>query len=137
MNTYEKQELIDAKFDTLTMKDLRKFVAKNPQIKDNTKVLVERIEDVYFEGKEWNNKQIDGWKVFLVEGYNYWNTSDFNEKMREEIKNREIEKGKYSKKLNPQEAIVELTDDLKEQFHPASCITKDNNEDFVYIYNHY
>jgi len=52
MNKYTKEELLKAKFDTLTMKDLRRFVNSNPQIKDSTRVLCERIEDTYFEGAD-------------------------------------------------------------------------------------
>lgn len=137
MNKYTKEELLKAKFDTLTMKDLRKFVNTNPQIKDSTKVLCERIEDVYFEGREWNSEKIEGWKVYLVEGYNYWSTSQFNDKMKLEIENRKIEKGEYDEKLNPEECIVELTDEYKEQFFTSHCISKENDDSLIYIYNHY
>lgn len=56
---WSKKELADKKMHGLTMEDLRKFVNKNPQISDNTKVLVERIEDKYF---------INNWRVLTKEG---------------------------------------------------------------------
>ena len=124
---YKRQELINSRVHGLTMKELREFVTKNPQIKNNTKVLIERIEDKYFK--------INGWQTLLVKGEQYYNTEEFNKKMLQEIKDRKQGKGEYQKQLNPQDAIVELTNDLKEQFFPAWCISKD--KDFVYIFNHY
>ncbi len=137
MNTITKEELLARKYDCLTMKDLRRFIKENEDISDSTPVLTERIEDVYFDGREWSGSKINGWNVYLVEGYNYWNASQFNDSMREEIKNRNLGKGEYSEKLNPSEAIVELTDDLKEQFFTAHCISKDKDGEVVLIYNHY
>ena len=59
MSNYIKEELIEADFHCLTMKDLREFVNKNSQIKDNTKVLIERVEDSYF---------INNWDVLVKDG---------------------------------------------------------------------
>lgn len=144
MNKITKEELLSSRADRLTMKDLRKFVNNNPQIKDNTPILTERVEDRYFEGIDISGMsgqkegdKSDGWKVFLVEGYNYWNISQFNKKMQTEIENRKAGKGKYSTKLNPEENIINLTDDFKEHFFSSWCITKENDDSIVYIYNHY
>lgn len=148
MNKYTRGELVAAKFDSLTMGDLRKFISKNPQIKDDIKVLVERVEDSYFNGSDISGmssgdgilperSNAEGWKVLPVEGEHYYNTKNFNEKMRVEIELRKEGKGEYSKGLITESAIVELTDDLKEQFFPAWCISKDKDDQIVYIFNHY
>lgn len=129
MNKITKQELLNSKSDKLTMKDLRKFVENNTDIIDSTPILIERIEDKYFEDK--------GWKVLLVEGWNYSMIKEFNEKMKLEIELRKLGRGEYDEKLNPEECISELTDDLKEQFFPAWCISKDNDNSVVYIFNQY
>lgn len=127
MKHYTKEELINSNHHGLTMGDLAEFVYKNPQIPRNTKILTERIEDKYFQNYNW--------KTLLVEGEQYYNAEEFNNKMLQEIDDRKNCKGQYQKELNPQDAIVELTDDFKEEFFPAWCISKDKN--FVYIFNHY
>jgi len=88
---YTKEELLSAKFGCLTMGDLAEFVYNNSHIPRDTKVLIERIEDIYFE--KYN------WKVL------------------------EVQTGEYEEDKN--------------EFFPAWCISKDRNEDFIYIYNHY
>lgn len=138
MNKYTKEELISAKFDCLTMGDLTEFVYNNPQIPRDTKILVERVTDNYFDGFGFGGKEVEGWKVLPVKGEHYYNEKRLNDDMAQEIKDRKNGKEKqYPKIENPEDYIVELTDDLKEQFFPAWCITKDNEEDFIYIYNHY
>lgn len=130
MNKISKEEFLASKANRLTMGALRKFVEKNPQILDSAPVVTERIEDKYFD-KE------DGWQVILEKGFHYWQTSDFNEKMLKEIEDRRKGQGEYDFKLNPEECLVELTDDLKEQFFSAWCISKNKDNSIVYIYNHY
>jgi len=137
MNKYTKEELIEVKFDCLTMGDIAEFVYNNPQIPRDTKVLIERVNDNYFDGFGFQGKEVEGWKVLPVEGWNYSMIQEFNEKMKAEIELRKLGKGEYDEKLNPEECISELTDDLKEQFFPAWCISKDRDENFIYIYNHY
>jgi hypothetical protein len=107
MNTYTKKELIGAKFNGLTMGDLAEFVYKNPKIPRDAKVLVERIEDIYFEGIDISGmnsvkgilpkgSKSEGWKVLLIE-----------------------------------------YEDLEKQFFPAWGISKENDDSIVYIFNHY
>ena len=107
MYKYTKEELIEAKFQGLTMGDLAVFVYKNPQIPRDAKVLVERIQDVYFEGVDISGmnsakgilpkgSKSEGWKVLPVKGENG-----------------------------------------EEQFFPAWCISKENDNSIVYIFNHY
>jgi hypothetical protein len=86
------------------MKALRKFVNKNPQIKDDTKVLCQRVDDVYFNKFSFRENEVDGWKVLLVD-------SNMCYKQPE--------------------------DEYKDQFFPSFCISKSQEDDFIYIYNHY
>lgn len=78
MNKITKEELLARTNNGLTMGDLRRFIKNNKDISNSAPVLIKRIEDVYFTGREWNGHNIDGWFVYLVEGYNYWSTSQFN-----------------------------------------------------------
>ena len=149
MNKYTKEELIEARFQGLTMGDLAEFVYKNPQIPRDAKVLVERIEDVYFEGVDISGmrsskgilpkgSKAEGWKVLPVKGENYYNTKNFNEVMIQEVEDRKNGKeSQYPKIDNPNDYIIELSDDCKEQFFPAWCISKENDNSIVYIFNHY
>ena len=149
MNKYTKEELINDKSHGLTMGELAEFVYKNPQIPRDAKVLIERVEDVYFEGVGISGMnsvkgilpkgaKADGWKVLPVEGENYCNAKDFNDAMLQEMEDRKNgEESQYPKIENPEEYIVELTDKLKEQFFPAWCISKENDDSIVYIFNHY
>ena len=45
----------------LKMSDLRDFVNKNPQIPGDTMVVVERVEDRYFENQGWYVYNHPGW----------------------------------------------------------------------------
>lgn len=149
MNKYTREELITAKFQGLTMGDLAEFVYKNPQIPRDAKVLVERVEDIYFNGVDTSGMSsgngilpegstAEGWKVLPVKGYDYNMAKEFNEKMSQEVLDRSNGKEwQYERIENPEDYIVELTDDLKEQFIPAWCISKDEDDQIVYIFNHY
>lgn len=138
MEVISKEELLNRKFDSLTMKDLRRFILENPQMEDSTPVMVQRIEDIYFEGRDWNGGRVNGWKVYLVEGEFWYSMERLNENMEEEIKNRKDGgEWQYPKIENPEEHKVEMSDGLKEQFHSSFCITKENDDSVILIYNHY
>jgi hypothetical protein len=66
-----KEEFLSKTNHSLRMKDLRKFVENNKDLPDDAPCVVERVEDSYFEGREWNGIQIKGWDVLKVEGYDY------------------------------------------------------------------
>lgn len=136
MNVVSKEELKTSKSDGLTMEDLRRFVESNKNLEGATKVLCQRVDDVYFEGIEFKGSKTQGWKVLLVEGENFNSVKTLNNKMEEEILRREKgEEPHFDKIEDPETYKMELTDDLKEQFFPSWCITKD--ESFIYIHNHY
>lgn len=135
VNVIEREDLKARKMDGLTMKDLRKFVESNKDLPDDTKVLVERITDYYFEGKELNGFKSNGWKVLLVNGEIYYNTLEMNKRMEEEKLRRDKGEIHYPLIEDPDDYITEITDSFKDQFFRAWCITKD--DDFIYIHNHY
>lgn len=131
MNILTKEKLKDFNNHGLTMKELRKFVNDNPQIEDTTPVLCERIEDSYF------NKN-NGWGVYLVKGEWWYNMQKLNEDMDEEvIRRKKGKKKQYPQIEDPLKHKVEMTDELKEQFFPSWCITKEADNSVIFIYNHY
>ena len=132
-----KEELLNKRTHSMTMKDLREFVLKNQELEDDAPVLVERIIDSYFEPREFNGEMTKGWDVLKVEGYHYHQTLRLNEDMLEEIELRKQGNSEYDKIENPLDYISgeEELEQMKEQFHQAHCITTD--EEIVYIYSHY
>lgn len=116
----------------LTVGDLKKSI-EGYNIPDEAKVVVQRIEDVYY------NKH--GWGSMLKEGEHYHNTIQMNENMREEIARRERgEESEYPEIENPNEYICEdeeILKELKDQYHPAWCVAGYKDKDFLFIDLHY
>lgn len=138
MNVITKEELLSKSTHRLTMADLRKFVYDNPQILDTAPVMCERIEDSYFNPREWAGGKSEGWRVLLEEGEHYTSMRKLNENMDEEIIRREKgEEQQYPRIENPEEHKVELTDELKEQYFESWCISKSKDNSIVYVCNHY
>lgn len=133
-----KEELLNKTNHSLRMKDLIEFVENNKDLDDNTPCVVERVEDRYFEEKEWHDgRKISGWDILLKMGYHYHSSLKWNEKMRKEIELRKVGEGDYGDDLNPEEAIFgeKELEEMKEQFYQPHCITTD--KEIVYIYSHY
>lgn len=133
-----KEELLSKTGHSLRMKDLREFVEKNKEMSDDAPCVVERVTDTYFQGREWNGKQINGWDVLKVEGYHYHSSLEWNEKMQKEIDRRAVgEEPEYDRLESPLEAIFgeKELEEMKEQFYQPHCITTDKK--IVYIYSHY
>jgi len=136
MNIITPEDINSRNWHSLDMGELRKFVADNSEIPNETLVLVQRVEDSYFEKREFNNLMIEGWPVYLVEGDDWHHTKLWNEQMEEEIALRAAGKeAEYSKIIDPSKEITPLTNELKEQFYIPHCITRDKN--VVLIYSHY
>lgn len=132
-----KEELLSKTGHSLTMKDLREFVRKNKSMRGDAPCIVERVTDTYFHGREWNEKQINGWDVLKVEGYHYHNALYWNKKMQEETDRRERgEEPEYGMD-NPLDHIFgeKELEEMKEQFYQPHCITTD--KEIVYICSHY
>ena len=115
--------------DYLTVGRLKKFLENNPDLPDDALVLTQRVEDVYYEE--------NGLGVVLKEGYPYHMTKTANIRMEEEIRRRKNgEHPKYDME-DPSALIIELTDDLKEQYHPAWSCLKYKDDNNLYIDLHY
>lgn len=123
-NQYSKEQLLELKkesYSTLTVGKLKKFIEDN-NIPDDALVLIQRVEDLYFEKNNWN--------VYLKEGEQFHYYKQFNER----VENNEFEN----------KTITKISDkDLessKEQYHPANCCVKYKDEpdnDFLFIDMHY
>jgi len=141
----------------LTVGSMKKFFKDNPNISDDAPILIERIEDSYFEGSDISGcggckdtedgiyppgSKAEGWGVHLKEGEPYWNVIRMNDNMREEIAIRENGgESEYPKIEDPSKLICEDEDFLKvmkTQYHSAWCFVKYRDEDeIVFIDIHY
>ena len=131
-----KEDLLNKKLH-FTMESLRRFVKENEELSDDVPVVIERVTDNYFEGRELNGVQIGGWDVLKVEGYHYHSSLEWNNKMQKEIERRERgEEPEYDME-NPSEFIFgeEKLEEMKEQFYIGEGITTD--KEIIYIYSHY
>lgn len=129
MKILTKEEIkTPKKSHNLTFKDLKRFVEENSNLHDDTLVLIERIEDVYF--------QKYGWKVYLHEGWQYHQALRWNQQMLEEIERRKQNLEPEYKFEDPSSRMQEITDDLKDQFHTGHCISR-TKDDIILIYSHY
>ena len=131
-----KEDLLSKKLH-FTMESLRRFVRENGDLSDDVPVVIERVTDNYFEGREFNGVQIGGWDVLKVEGYHYHSSLEWNEKMQEEIERRERGEEPEYEMENPSESIFgeEKLEEMKEQFYIGEGITTD--KEIIYIYSHY
>lgn len=132
MDTNKKINVIEdlGKYkDYLTVGRLKKFLAEHPELPDEALVLTQRVEDKYYEKS--------GWGVVLKEGYHYDMSKTANIRMQDEIRRRKNgEHPKYDME-DPSEYIIELTDEMKEQYHPAWSCLKYRGDDNLYIDLHY
>jgi len=113
----------------LTVGKLRKYLEQHPELPDDANVLIQRVEDRYYEK--------NGWGVVLKEGYHYQMNKTHNIRMEEEIRRRKNgEHPKYDTE-DPSKHIVELGDSMKEQYHPAFSCLKYKDDDNLYIDLHY
>ena len=115
--------------DCLTVGRLKKFLEQHPELPDDSLVLTQRVEDRYYEK--------NGWGVVLKEGHHYHMVKTHNIRMEEEIRRRKNgEHPKYDME-DPSKFIEELTDDLKDQYHPAWSCVKYKDDDNLYLDLHY
>ena len=115
--------------DYLTVGKLRKFLEQNPELPNDSLVLIQRVEDMYYE------KGVCG--VVLKEGHYYNMVKTNNVRMQEEIQRRKNgEHPKYEME-DPSKYITELTDEWKEQYHPAWTCLRYRDDNNLYIDLHY
>lgn len=110
----------------LTVGELKRFLQNNPDLTDDAPVVIERVEDVYFEKH--------GWGVYLKEGEHYNYILNHNKNMQEEIDRRERgEEPEYEKIENPKEFIKTPTDEDMNQYVPTWCCVKHKDENILFI----
>lgn len=115
--------------DYLTVGKLKKFLEEHPELPDDANVLIQRVEDRYYEE--------NGWGVVMKEGYWYHAISDKNKEMEDEILRRENGEEPQYDLEDPSKFITELNDGYKEQYHPAFCCLRYKDDDNLYIDLHY
>jgi hypothetical protein len=111
--------------DHLTIGELKKIIANIP---DDGKILIERIEDVYYENNHWG--------VVLKEGESYLNAKKWNENIDSETYKNNI---KYPNAENTLRKYSEKELEAeKTQYHPAFCVsTYKDDDNNLYINLHY
>jgi hypothetical protein len=123
-----KEELINKYDDYLTVGKLKE-VFKKQKLSDDARVLVERVEDFYFENNHWS--------VYRYGGYWYWSSLRMNEKIDSGVFN---DRTKYPKMDDPEKYRVSEKElhEMQSQYRPAFCSFKDEEHpEFLFINLHY
>lgn len=110
---------------------LRKILL-NPDINDDTIILVERIHDSYFEGNS-------GWDLYFQKGEQWHNANAMNDNMLAE--HQRILDGK-NRQYSMEDPLKYVYDQdsmnlLMEQFHPPSGAYFNKEENILFIYSHF
>jgi hypothetical protein len=144
MEILKKSDFIDSE-EGMTVQDLLDFI-KERNIPMTAKVMIQRVEDKYFDGVDISGMtdsegnvypsgtRSTGWGVFLKKGYAYYEAEQIN------IDRRVLGKEpNYPKIEDPAKLLVDLNDtDLLEQYHPAFCpVFYDDDTDLLFIDLHY
>ncbi len=127
---YTREEILELKekFHCLTVGDMKKFLSEN-DFPDNAPILIERVQDVYYEKH--------GWKVYKKDNEH----TSFFRRQNENIKN-----GIYSDKdeypnITEHILIPHTEEDISaamNQYHPAwSCVRYNDDKDILFIDLHY
>lgn len=154
MNKIKKEDLYRyTKNGFLTVGQLKKFIEEN-NLPDNAPVVVQRIEDRYYEGNDISGmggcsdtedgiyppgSKAQGWGVYLKEGDAYHNVKTMNVRMKEELTRRKNgEPGKFPRIDDPEKYVQELNDELKDQYHPIwSPVLYRDDKDILFLDLHY
>ena len=148
-----EEELKDSYKHYLTVGKLKKILNET-NLPDDGKVMVQRIEDRYYNGNDISGlsgcsdtedgifppgSRNGGWGVHLKKGYQFHSIINSNKTMKEEIARRERgEEAEYPKIEDPNKYICEDEEVLREamdQYHPAWCTV--GYEDHLFIDLHY
>ena len=141
MNELTKEDLIRFRDNNhLTVGDLKRMIEKH-NLPDNAIVLVERVEDKYFEGgcdisgmSSANGILPEGsrsseWGVYLVDGENHYYAKKYNE---------DVANGEWEDKPPHPIYTEEQLRLCKDQFVPAWCCGPYKKEkDIFLIHMHY
>jgi hypothetical protein len=151
MNNKTK-EFFTERNHVLKIKDIKRFLENNPDLDDEAIVMIERIEDRYFDGVDISGfmtkdgiapegTKANGWPVYLIEGESYHSVIDFENEMIKEI---EIIKSggerQYPRIENPEEMVGKYHDYnlLKDQYQVGNCFWRyPDQKDIVFLAIHY
>lgn len=122
----------------LTVGELRKTLSEYP---DDAKVLVQRVEDCYYEGMKIDEtRSTEGWPVVLKKGAAYHHAIDWNKEMHDEVLRKIAgEKPEYAFD-DPQNRMFtkEQIESMMEQYTPAFSVIKYKDDpNNLYIDLHY
>ena len=120
----QKEELKKYK-DYLTVGKLKEFLYKH-NLPTDALVVVQRVEDIYYEKHNWETYNKKGYHTAQAEQWNI------------DIKDKFLDKEKYPL---VEEQLVSFTeeqlDESMEKYTPAFCCVKYDNEDILFINLHY
>jgi hypothetical protein len=151
MNSKPKEHFTEMKH-VLKVKDIKRFLENNQDLDDEAVVMIERIEDRYFDGFDISGfstsegiaptgKKSDQWSVYLVEGESYNWAKQFEEDLIEEVKIiKEGGERQFPFIENPEEKIgtYDDWDKLKDQYQVANCFWRyPEQKDIVFLAIHY
>lgn len=122
MKKYTREDIDRiAKNNFLTVGALKKFLADHPDLLDDSPVLVQRIEDKYFEYHDWG--------VYLKKGEHYWNQVNLNKEMNEEIFRRKNGYEPEYEMENPEDYMLDPEEpEFMDQYIPIWCPVQFNDE---------
>lgn len=153
MRKITKESLFEGNLHGLTVGKLKDFITKF-NIPDNAPVLIQRVEDTYFDGVDISGcrgcqdtengiypegSKAEGWGVYLKEDEFCYHQRKINAEMEEEIIRRANgEEPEYPNIKNPADRIIEITDEMCDQYHPAwSCVYYKEDPNILFIDLHY
>lgn len=154
MNKIKKEDLYRyTEKGFLTVGRLKKFIQEQ-NLPDDAPVVVQRIEDRYYEGNDISGmrgcpdtedgiyppgSRSEGWGVYLKEGEAYRSVEMMNAKMEEEIIRRENgSPEEFPMIKDPKEYIIEPGDEFKDQYHPVwSPVLYRDDKDILFLDLHY
>lgn len=111
----------------LKLKDLRKLIANTYTMDENTPVLVERVEDFYFEK--------NGWDTYKGVSAFYYQSSQLKENLKKDNWQEDypdLSQEQRNSIINETEA-----DYYTDQFYAAWYITSDKENKIIKIHSHY
>lgn len=111
----------------LTVGQLKEFINRN-NLPDDALVMIQRVEDIYFEEHHWGVYLKNG--LFSHDARQWNNDIDGKFLNKEEYPNFDRSKVDY--------ASEEEINEMKEQYHPAFCCVKyEDDKDLLFIDLHH
>ena len=124
----QQQKKQSSGYHNLKLKDLRKLIANTYTMDENTPVLVERVEDKYFERNGWTTYK-------SISGMTYDSHLTFKKELLQEDWQEEYPK--MTEELRDSIINQSEADFYTEQFYAAWCVIADKENKIIKIYSHY